>query len=283
MKRLLALFALPALLCAAPALAQSTYPTAAGGRAAGVVPLQCDTNGANCVPAGTAGAPAAGAQQVQGNVADAAADSGNTVKVGGRFNTSPPNYTDGLRGPLQLDNRGNLNVALAVPGTPFYFGSTAMSADGNSGVINSLNSATYSLVFNGATWDRARGDFNGQVVQPALSSTFWQYAAASGGIVSSTADVAIKAAAGASVRNYLCTLDISHDTLSAASEIVVKDGATVVWRGRLQTAAADISAGAGKLVFTPCLRGTANTAMNVAMITSVTGGVYVNATGYTGS
>jgi hypothetical protein len=39
------------LLCAASAAsAQSTYPTQYGGRVVGVVPLQCDTNGANCAP-----------------------------------------------------------------------------------------------------------------------------------------------------------------------------------------------------------------------------------------
>lgn len=45
------LLAALALLCAAtPVLAQSTYPTVAGGRVAGVVVLACDTNGANCAP-----------------------------------------------------------------------------------------------------------------------------------------------------------------------------------------------------------------------------------------
>lgn len=45
----LALAAL-ALCVSAPAFAQATYPTPAGSRVAGVVPLGCDTNGANCSP-----------------------------------------------------------------------------------------------------------------------------------------------------------------------------------------------------------------------------------------
>lgn len=125
-------------------------------------------------------------------------------------------------------------------------------------------------------------DSNGQAVQPALSTQFWSYAGVTGGIVSSTADVAVKTAAGAGVRNYVCGIGVSHDVLSAASEIVVKDGSTVLWRGRLQTPASDVSGGAGHISFSPCLRGTANTAVNVAMITSVTGGVIVDLTGYTG-
>jgi hypothetical protein len=63
------LFVALAGLCAAPALAQSTYPTPAGGRVAGVVSMVCDVNYANCVPA------AAG---VVGSGVDAA---GNTLVV----------------------------------------------------------------------------------------------------------------------------------------------------------------------------------------------------------
>lgn len=280
MSRLFAILALPALLCAAPAVAQSTYPTAAGGRVAGVVPLQCDTNGANCVPAGTSGAPSAGASQVQGNIAHDGVDSGLPVKVGGYASDGfPTSVAAGDRANLWLSRNG----AIVTSGieTGLADGTTLTSdVDLNSGV---RWRGVVSLIWNGTGYNRPAGDANGQVVQPGLSSTFWTYAAASGGIVSSTADVAIKAAGGANVRNYTCTLDISHDTLGAASEIVVKDGATVQWRGKLQTAATDISGGAGKITFTPCLRGTANTAVNVAMITSTTGGVYVNATGYTGS
>jgi hypothetical protein len=127
-------------------------------------------------------------------------------------------------------------------------------------------------------------DANGLVVQSALATNTWSYAAVAGGIVSSTADVTVKAAGAATVRNYVCTLDVSHDLLSAVTEMVVKDGAsTVMWRGKLQTPAMDISGGAGKLTFMPCLRGSLATAVNVALTVSVTGGVYVNVTGNTGS
>lgn len=48
--------------------------------------------------------------QVVGNAASAASDSGNPVKVGGRYNSTPPTLTNGQRGDLQLDASGNLNV-----------------------------------------------------------------------------------------------------------------------------------------------------------------------------
>lgn len=45
--------------------------------------------------------------QVVGNVADAATDSGNPVKIGGIFNTTPPLLTNGQRGNNILDENSN--------------------------------------------------------------------------------------------------------------------------------------------------------------------------------
>lgn len=124
---------------------------------------------------------------------------------------------------------------------------------------------------------------NPQVVSPAVPATYWTYAAASGGIVNTATAVTIKAAAGAGVRNYLCQINVSHDALGAASELAVRDGAsgTVIWRMKLQTTALEQSS---SLTFSPCLRGTANTLMEVVTLTAtVSGGTYVNATGFTGN
>lgn len=117
------------------------------------------------------------------------------------------------------------------------------------------------------------------------ASSTWNYAAASGGIVNSTAGVTIKAAAGAGLRNYLGTLTLNHDALGAATELVIRDGAagTVLWRSKLQTAAADIALGSGSITFNPPLKSSANTLLEVACITAVTGGIFVNATGWIGS
>ncbi|MCA1565826.1 MAG: hypothetical protein LC803_09350 [Acidobacteria bacterium] len=55
-----------------------------------------------------------GNQQVQGNVASGAADSGNPVKAGGRYNSSVPTLTNGQRGDLQLDANASLKTTLAT-------------------------------------------------------------------------------------------------------------------------------------------------------------------------
>src|SRR5687768_16361468 len=48
---------------------------------------------------------------IQGNVASGATDSGNPVKVGGVYNSTPPTLTNGKRGDLQLDELGNARTS----------------------------------------------------------------------------------------------------------------------------------------------------------------------------
>lgn len=222
-----------------------------------------------------------------GNVAAGAADSGNPVKIGGvaYSNNTPPNYGDGLRSNITTALNGALFIA-----APVYDGGSGADGRALQGVgrrdtatwatsPNPLAAGTF--VYNGATWDRARGDTNGMAVQPAMSANFWSYAAATGGIVNTVTAVTIKTAAGASVRNYVCSLNYGHDTLGAATELAIRDGAagTVLWRGKLQTAARE---GDSEVTFHPCLKGTANTLVEVVTLTAVTGGVFVNVQGYTG-
>jgi hypothetical protein len=49
----------------------------------------------------------------QGNVASGAIDAGNPVKIGGVYFATPPTLTEGQRGDAQLDENGNLRVALS--------------------------------------------------------------------------------------------------------------------------------------------------------------------------
>jgi len=51
---------------------------------------------------------------VGGNAANAAADSGNPVKVGGVYRTTAPVLSDGQRGDAQLDVNGNVKQTLAT-------------------------------------------------------------------------------------------------------------------------------------------------------------------------
>lgn len=118
----------------------------------------------------------------------------------------------------------------------------------------------------------------GQLIQKPYGSAGndWQYAAAASGITNSTTTVQVTAAGATNIRNYMTSLDVMWETLATASELVVLDGSTVIYRTKLPTAA-----GQRTISFPTPLRGTAVTAMSVQMLTaSATGAVYINAQGY---
>ena len=52
--------------------------------------------------------------KIGGGVASGSTDSGNPVKVGGKYNASAPTLTDGQRGDLQLDVNGNTKTSMAT-------------------------------------------------------------------------------------------------------------------------------------------------------------------------
>lgn len=113
-----------------------------------------------------------------------------------------------------------------------------------------------------------------------ITSTQWQYAAASGGISNTTTAVPIKAA-DATLRNYITSIQIIATALGAATEIAIRDGAggAVLWRGYIGTAGA---LGGMEIAFQVPLKGTAATLLEVVTLTaSITGSVYVNAQGFT--
>lgn len=109
----------------------------------------------------------------------------------------------------------------------------------------------------------------------------WTFAPAIGGIVNTTTAVTIKAAAGAGVKNVVNSCQIASDTLSGATELALRDGAsgTVIWRTRLQVGPLPPT----NIVFQSPLIGTANTLVEVVTLTAVTGGVYINCQGNTTS
>ena len=110
----------------------------------------------------------------------------------------------------------------------------------------------------------------------------WNYAAAAAGILNTTTAVTIKAAAGAGIKNYLTTLHVMAEALGAATELAIRDGAggTVLWRTKIT--ATGIIGGQNFDFMTPIVS-SANTLLEVVTLTaSVTGAVYVNATGFTG-
>lgn len=108
----------------------------------------------------------------------------------------------------------------------------------------------------------------------------WQYTAAASGIVNTTTAVTIKAAAGATLRNYITSIDIMAEVLGAATELVIRDGAagTVIYRTKIATTG--LLQGRS-IIFPSPIRGSANLLLEVATLSaSVTGAVYFNATGF---
>jgi hypothetical protein len=101
----------------------------------------------------------------------------------------------------------------------------------------------------------------------------WSFASAAGGVINTT-DVVLAAAAGAGLRRYICSLQVSNNS-AVATEVVLKDGATIIWRGLLPA-----NAPTTEIFFENPLRTTANIALNFACITTGAA-VYINAQGYT--
>jgi hypothetical protein len=107
--------------------------------------------------------------QTVGNAASAAADSGNPVKVGGKYDATLPTYTDGQRSNLQVDQRGKVYTTIANAGNSQTAASVLAIADAQANGTG-LVTDSQAMVFNGATWDRARGDTtSGQYVGGAIA------------------------------------------------------------------------------------------------------------------
>jgi len=103
----------------------------------------------------------------------------------------------------------------------------------------------------------------------------WVFASPSGGVVNNT-DVVVKAASGrAGITTYVTGFQIINSSATIATEVVLKDNATVIWRGYV-----GISSSLLVNLLTP-LKTTANTVLNFACITTGSA-VYVNVQGYTG-
>src|SRR5712691_8356917 len=114
----------------------------------------------------------------------------------------------------------------------------------------------------------------------ARHSGGWNFASATSGIVNTTAAVTLKASpADNTTRNYITDLQIQSATVGGATELAIRDGAggAVLWRTQLQTTALPLVA----FNFQSPLQGSPGNLLEVVTLTAVTGGVWVNAQGYT--
>lgn len=115
-------------------------------------------------------------------------------------------------------------------------------------------------------------------VGPLVTSLDWKYAALTGGITD-TSDVVLSAAAGAGLYNVLQSMQIINTDATVGTEVVVKDGSTVIWRGFAPASIALVTQPSMvEISFSPPLAGSANTAMNAACITT-SSQTYINAQG----
>lgn len=176
---------------------------------------------------------------VGGNIASGSADSGNPAKVGGRYNSTLPTFTNGQRGDFQIGTRGSLRVELFNSDSATAIAVTASGADG---VSNSLAgySATYTRnsLYNGSTWDRAPGNAtDGTLVNLGANNDVVIAPATSGGLttvmasgsdgstaLTSTAQV-VKASAGQLFGYYIYNPNSSaqfvHFYNTAAASVTV--------------------------------------------------------------
>jgi hypothetical protein len=108
----------------------------------------------------------------------------------------------------------------------------------------------------------------------------WSFASATGGIVNTTVATTLKAApADSTTRNYITDLQIQSATIGGVTELAIRDGAggAILWRTQLQTTALPLVA----FNFQSPLQGSPGNLLEIVTLAAVTGGVWVNAQGYT--
>lgn len=94
--------------------------------------------------------------------------------------------------------------------------------------------------------------------------------------IANTTAVTMMVAPGASKKNYLKSLQLKN-TNAVATEVQVKQGSTVIWRGHVSASMLNFD----NIEFNPPLRGAANAAISITAVTTGAA-IYVNAQGYVG-
>lgn len=191
-----------------------------------------------------------------------------TVTVGSHAVTNAGTFVTQIDGAaltaLQLIDNSHVNHDAAVVAGVNQIGLDARSADPTAVATGDATRALATLIGKQVT------------IPYAIPASTWSYASVAGGIVDTLDDVA-KAAGAAGVRNYVTRAQIINGHATVSTEVVIKDGATIIWRGWAQAAGGGVTA-----VFDPPLRGTAATAINVTNITTGSA-TYFNVQGFTAS
>lgn len=149
-----------------------------------------------------------GNQQMAGNVASGATDSGNPVKVGGVYRSTSPSLADGQRSDLHVGSRGSLRVELMAANTASAIDVSNTSSDG---VATDATNRHYSVVaapraYNGSTWDRQFTCPSSAVINVSAAATTQIVALASSQII------------------RVCSFVISGDTAATTATFVYGTG-----------------------------------------------------------
>jgi hypothetical protein len=197
-----------------------------------------------------------------GKAEDAAHSSGDVgvMALGVRQDTQVDFGADGDYVPLSIDAAGGARVSVISGGIAGAVHDSAAASEGVQSMYEARSAEPTAVTAGDAV--RAQATLLGkQIVYPyAIPASTWSYA--SPAAVADTADDEAKAAT-ASTRHYVTSLQVFNADATVGTEVVLKDGSTVMWRGYA------VAVGGGAAVrFDPPLRGTANTAWNVANITT---------------
>lgn len=158
---------------------------------------------------------------------------------------------------------GSIAHSTATSGNPVFVGGT---------VVTTVDTT---LVSN----DRAQLPItSGQqvIIKPYASSELaFTYSSAIGTPLTSTTSTALKAASGASIRNYLVGLQVIN-TAATTGQLSILDGTTVIWTTWMPASMTQ----ANIFDFTIPLKTTANAALNIQANVGMT--LYISAQGYQG-
>ena len=175
---------------------------------------------------------------------------------------------------LQISQSSTANLNATVAGQT---GHSSASSGNPVRVAGRVKTAVDTTLVAGDISDIACTSDQSAIIRPfAAPELDWGFASAAGGIVNTT-DVVLATAAGASIRRYITGINVQNASATIATEVVLKDGATIIWRGYV--GAQTVLNSAVGIIFPTPLKTTANTALNFACITTAAQ-VYVNAQGY---
>lgn len=175
---------------------------------------------------------------------------GNTADYQEALPVNMVNFSTAMAGTVAHDG--------VVSGAPVRIGAKALTA--NTSVSTTGDVADLITTLTGALITRPY----------TIPESEFTYA---GTAITNTTDVVLKVALLAN-RNYLTGIQIQNSHATVGTEVVIKDGTTVIWRGYSPANSNIID-----INFNIPLKTTANTALNFACITTGAN-VYVNAQGY---